>query len=292
MLKKLLSLLGFGRKRATLIVTVPPGRRGCGSLLASDPEGKDLLGGRISVAARADEALARSHGNPARDVMRPYGDPACGTYLLIATDRLAGAPESLRDEIGECQLLFEPSEGDAARAESGGRLMLALHGGRLGTDNRLRATAGGLRVSGRDLETLLRVLSSTDEWRLELREEVPKMLPADLSEEPAGAGIDPPVPFSAEAQRAIERRSRSSGSSDDSWRDRHDDDWRSSRDTYSSSGPAVAAATGAVVGAAAVGAAAAQAAKVSEPPMPPAEPEGGADVAQEGSSDASSGTSY
>ena len=292
MLKKLLSLLGFGRKRATLIVTVPPGRRGCGSLLASDPEGKDLLGGRISVAARADEALARSHGNPARDVMRPYGDPACGTYLLIATDRLAGAPEALRDEIGECQLLFEPSEGDAARAESGGRLMLALHGGRLGTDNRLRATAGGLRVSGRDLETLLRVLSSTDEWRLELREEVPKMLPADLSEEPAGAGIDPPVPFSAEAQRAIERRSRSSGSSDDSWRDRHDDDWRSSRDTYSSSGAAVAAATGAVVGAAAVGAAAAQAAKVSEPPMPPAEPEGGADVAQEGSSDASSGTSY
>jgi len=288
MLKKLLSLLGFGRKQATLIVTVPPGRRGCGSLLASDPEGKDLLGGRIAVAARADEALARSHGNPARDVLRPYGDPACGTYLLIATDRLAGAPEALRDEIGECQLLFEPSEGDAARAESGGRLLLALHGGRLGTDNRLRATAGGLRVSGRDLETLLRVLSSTDEWRLELREEAPKMLPADLSDEPAGAGIDPPVPFSAEAQRAIERRSASPGSGDDdSWRHRHDDDWRSSRDTYSSSGPAVAAATGA-----AVGAAAAQAAKVSEPPMPPAEPEGGADAAQEGSSDSSSGTSY
>jgi len=220
--------------------------------------------------------------------MRPYGDPACGTYLLVAIDRLAGAPESLRDEIGECQLLFEPSEGDAARAESGGRLMLALHGGRLGTDNRLRATAGGLRVGGRDLETLLRVLSSTDEWRLELLEEVPKMLPADLSDEPAGAGIDPPVPFSEEAQRAIERRGASrSSSDDDSWRHRHDDDWRSSRDTYSSSGPAVAAATGA-----AVGAAAAQAAKVSEPPMPPAEPEGGADAAQEGSSDTSSGTSY
>jgi hypothetical protein len=287
MLKKLLSLFGLGRKRATLIVTVPPGRRGCGSLLALDPEGKDLLGGPISVAARADEALARGHGNPSRDVMRPYGDPACGTYLLIAIDRLAGAPESLRDEIGESQLLFEPSEGDAARAESGGRLLLALQGGRLGSDGRLRATAGGLRVRGRDLETLLRVLSSEAEWRLELREEVPKMLPGDLSEEPAGAGIDPPIPFSAEAQRAIERRSASPASSDDSWRDRHDDDWRSSRDTYSSSGPAVAAATGA-----AVGAAAAQAARVSEPPMPPAEPEGGADATQEGSSDPSSGTSY
>lgn len=291
MLKKLLSLLGLGRKRATLVVTVPPGRRGCGALVALDPEGKDLLGGSIPVAARADEALARSHGNPGRDLMRPYGDPACGTYLLIAIDRLAGAPASLRDDIGECQLLFEPSEGDAARAESGGRLLLALHGGRIGADNRLRATAGGLRVKDRDLETLLGVLASEEQWRLELREAVPRMLAADLSDEPAGAGIDPPVPFSAEAQRAIERRSGSPASSDDdSWRHRHDDDWRSSRDTYSSSGPAVAAATGA-----AVGAAAAQAAKVSEPPMPPAQPESGADAADaadEGSSDASSGTSY
>ena len=286
MLKKLLSLLGLGRKRATLIVTVPPGRGGCGALRALDHGGKDLLGGPLSVAARADETLARGHGNPARDILRPYGDPACGTYLLVAIDRLAGAPDALRDEIGEFQLLFEPSEGDAARAESGGRLLLALHGGRLGADNRLRASAGGLRVSGRDLEMLLRVLSSEKEWRLELREEASRMLPADLSNEPAGAGIDPPIPFSAEAQRAIERRS-ASPASDDSWRDRHDDDWRSSRDTYSSSGPAVAAATGA-----AVGAAAAHAAKVSEPPMPPAEPEGGADAAQEGSSDASSGTSY
>ena len=184
--------------------------------------------------------------------MRPYGDPACGTYLLVATDRLAGAPEALRDEIGECQLLFEPSEGDAARAESGGRLLLALHGGRIGADNRLRPTAGGLRVRGHDLEMLLRVLSSEEEWRLEVREEVPKMLAAELSDEPAGAGIDPPVPFSAEAQRAIERRGSSPASSDDdSWRHRHDDDWRSSRDNYSSSGPAVAAATGAAVGAAA-----------------------------------------
>ena len=291
MLKKLLSLFGLGRKRATLMVTVPPGRGGCGALLALDADGRDLLGGPISVAARADEALARGHDNPARDVLRPYGDPACGTYLLIAIDRLAGAPEALRDEIGECQLLFEPSEGDAARAESSGRLMLALHGGHLGADNRLRASAGGLRVSGHDLETVLRVLSGQDQWRLELREEAPKMLTPQMSDEPAGAAVDPPIPFSAEAQRAIERRSASPGSSDDSWRWRNDDDWRSSRDTYSSSGPAVAAATGAAVGAAA-GAAAAQGARVSEPPMPPAEPEGGADAAQEGSSDASSGTSY
>ena len=289
MLKKLLTLLGLGRKRATLVVTVPPGRRGCGSLLAVDAQGKDLLGGTISVAARADEALARGHGNPARDVMRPFGDPACGTYLLIAIDRLAGAPESLRDEMGAAQLLFEPSEGDAARAESGGRLLLALHGGRMGADNRLRATAGGLRVRDRDLETLVGVLASEEQWRLELREEAPKMLPPDLSTEPPGAGIDPPAPFSAEARRAIERRSRSPASSDDdSWRYRNEDDWRSSRDTYSSSGPAVAAATGA-----AVGAAAAQAGKVSEPLMPPAEPEGGADAAQEGASDSSGGgTSY
>src|SRR5258706_14343963 len=280
MLKRLLSLFGLGRKRATLIVAVPPGRNGCGALRALDPDGKDLLGGSISIAARADEALAQRHGNPARDVLRPYGDPACGTYLLIAVDRLAGAPEALRDEIGECQLLFEPSEGDAARAESGGRPMLALHGGRLGADLRLRASAGGLRVSGGDLETLLRVLPGQDEWRLEVREESPRMLSPQISGEPAGAAVDPPIAFSAEAERAIERRSASPGTSDDSWRWRNDDDWRSSRDTYSSSGPAVAAAAGA-----AAGAAAAQGAKVSEPPMPPAEPESGAGAASAGAAD-------
>jgi hypothetical protein len=256
MLKKLLSLFGLGRNRATLIVTAPPGRQSCGGLVALDAEGRDLLGGSISVAVRADDALARGHGNPSRDVARPYGDPPCGTYVLIAIDSLAGAPESLREEIGNWQLLFEPSEGDAARAESGGRLLLGLHAGRLGEDNRLRASAGGLRMSNGDLETLHRVLSGQDGWRLELREETPRMLASLLSSEPAGAGVDPPIPFSAEARRAIERRGSSSGSDDDSWRSR-DDDWRSSRDrdSYSSSGPAVAAAAGAAAGVAAAKAA-------------------------------------
>jgi len=244
MFKKLLSLFGLGSKHARLIVTVGPGRQGCGALVALDRDGKELLAGPIAVAARADEALARGHGNPARDVMQPYGDPACGTYLLIAIDRLAGAPEPLREELGECQLLFEPSEGDAAKAEAAGRLLLALHGGRLGADHRLRPAAGGLRVSNRDLDTLLRVLASERDWRLELREEAPRMLPTALSGEPAGIAVDPPIPFSAEAKRAAERRAPSAD--DDSWRDRHDDDWRSSnRDTYSSSGAAVAGAVGA-----------------------------------------------
>jgi hypothetical protein len=98
MLKKLLSLFGLGRKRATLIVGVIPGRRMCGTLRAFDADGRELLGGPVSVAARCDDALARRHGNPAHDVLRPYGDPPCGTYLLIAIDSLAGAPESLREK--------------------------------------------------------------------------------------------------------------------------------------------------------------------------------------------------
>jgi hypothetical protein len=252
MLKRLLSLFGLGRKRAALIVSVIPGRRMCGALRAFDVDGRDLLGGPISVTARSDDSLARRHGNPQHDVLRPYGDPACGTYLLVAIDSLAGAPESLREELGECQLLFEPSEGDAARAEAGGRLLLGLHGGRLGTDHCLRATAGGLRIRDDDLERVLRVLSATGEWGLEIREESPKMLPSMHSADPAGSAVDPPIPFSVEARRAIERRGSSSSSDDDSWRSR-DDDWRSSRDrdTYSSSGLAVAAAAGAAAGVAA-----------------------------------------
>lgn len=246
MFEKLLSLFGRGRRYATLKVAVPRGRQGCGTLLAFDRDGKELLGGPIVVGARADEVLARRHGNPARDMMQPYGDPACGTYLLVAADRLAGGPEQMRDELGECQLLFEPSEGDAAKAEAAGRLLLALHGGRLGADNRLRPTAGGLRVSNRDLEALLRVLSSEKDWRLELREETPRMLPPALSSEPAGIAVDPPMPFSAEARHSIERRQTADDADEAWWRHRHDDDWRSSsRDTYSSSGAVVAGAAGA-----------------------------------------------
>jgi hypothetical protein len=247
MLKKLLSLFGLGRKRATLVVSVSPDRRTCGALRAFDPDGRDLLGGPISVAARCDDALARGHGNPQHDVLRPYGDPACGTYLLVALDSLADAPDALRKELGDYQLLFEPSEGDAARAEAGGRLLLALHGGRIGNDNCLRATAGGLRIRDSDLERVVRAISVIDEWGLEVREDMPRMLPSALSAEPAAATVDPPVPFSADARSRIERRGgATTRDDDDSWRS-GDDDWRSSRDrdTYSSSGPAVAAAAGA-----------------------------------------------
>lgn len=252
MFEKLLSLFGRGRRRATLKLTVPPGREACGSIVVLGRDGKEMLASPIMVAARADDALARRNGNPARDVMRPYGDPACGTYLLVAIDRLEGAPGPLREELGGCQLLFEPSEGDAAKAEAAGRLLLALHGGRPGADDRIRAGAGGLRVRDRDLEALLRALEKEDAWRLELREEPARMLPPALSSEPAGIAVDPPIPYSTEAKRAIERRQSSVDDDHDSWRYRHDDDWRSSsRDTYSSSGAAVAGAAGAAVGAAA-----------------------------------------
>ncbi len=298
MLKKLLSLLGLGsgRKRAMLIVTVLPSRRMCGVLRALDADGREL-GPPIAVAARSDDALARGHGNPQHDVLRPYGDPACGSYLLIAIDRLAGAPEALRDELGECQLLFEPSEGDAARAEAGGRLLLGLHGGRLGSDQCLRATAGGLRVSNDDLQNLLRTMSGSSEWRLEIREEGPKMLPSAVSAEPAGPAADPPIPFSDEARRAIERRgSPTSTSDDDSWRSR-DDDWRSSRDrdTYASSGPAVAAAAGAAAGMAAANAADNKdiAVEAEEHDVRVMDSGGGAErESGSASSDSSSGTTY
>jgi len=258
MLEKLLSLFGRGRKYATLKVAVPPGRQGCGTIVVLGRDGKELLASPIMVAARADDSLARRHGNPARDVMRPYGDPPCGTYLLVAIDRLEGAPEELRDELGGYQLLFEPSEGDAAKAEAAGRLLLALHGGRAGADDRIRAGAGGLRVRDRDLEALLRALGSEAAWRLELHEERARLLPPAVSSEPAGIAVYPPIPYSTEAKRAIERRQSSADGDHDSWRYRHDDDWRSSsRDTYSSSGAAVAGAAGAAV----AGAAAAQGAQ-------------------------------
>ncbi len=251
MFEKLLSLFGRGRKYATLKVAAPPGRQGCGTIVLIGRDGKQMLASPIQVVARADDALARRHDNPARDVMRPYGDPACGTYLLVAIDRLEGAPDQLREELGSCQLLFEPSEGDAAKAEAAGRLLLALHGGRPGADDHIRAGAGGLRVRERDLESVLRALGNEDAWRLELHEEPARLLPSPVSSEPAGMAVDPPIPYSTEAKRAIERRQSSADDDRDSWRDRHDDDWRSSRDTYSSSGAAVAGAAGAVAGAAA-----------------------------------------
>lgn len=133
-----------------LLIQVDPRRDREGSLALLDANDQVLLG-PVAVCATADAALARRANNAVCDPLRPGGHPPFGTYRLAKVDALEAAE---RSERGPYALSFEPVAGDALHAESFGRLLLDLHGGAPGSDGRLRATSGSLRVDDRVLEEL------------------------------------------------------------------------------------------------------------------------------------------
>ena len=138
-----------------LLVQVDPRRDREGSLTLYD-DGNRVALGPVPVCATADAALARRMQNASCDPMRPGGHAPFGTYRLAKIDALDA---SERSERGPYALAFEPVAGDALHAESFGRLLLDLHGGARGSDGRLRATGGSLRVEDNVVEELARRLS-------------------------------------------------------------------------------------------------------------------------------------
>jgi uncharacterized membrane protein YgcG len=133
-----------------LLVQVDPRRVREGTLTLYDAGDRVLLG-PVPVCATADAAVARRMNNAVCDPLRPGGHAPLGTYRLAKVDALDAAE---RNERGPYALSFEPVAGDALHAESFGRLLLDLHGGAPGSDGRLRATSGGLRVDDQVLEEL------------------------------------------------------------------------------------------------------------------------------------------
>jgi hypothetical protein len=124
-----------------VLVEVDGRRKRLGWLTAFLDDGSRL--GPVEVCLTADEEAARAAGNPERDPLRPKGHAPLGGYRLR---EVRSVPDASQDEYGRHSLVFEPRSGEALQAESFGRLALALHGGALGDDGRLRPTDGGLRV--------------------------------------------------------------------------------------------------------------------------------------------------
>ena len=102
----------------------------------------------------ADPAIAAGLDNPDRDPLRPGGPPPFGRYRLSQVVSTRGLAAEARAEYGPAALAFEPLDGDAATAESYGRLLLLVHGGELGADGRLRPTTGGVRLTDADIGAL------------------------------------------------------------------------------------------------------------------------------------------
>jgi len=123
--------------------------------------------GPAEICATADEALASSAGNAECDPLRPCGHVPFGSYRLKDIQKMSSG---FQDEYGTHALVFEPLSGEALHAESYGRLVLALYGGHLGEDGRLRTTDGGLRVDNTMLNHLVTLASHERDVRLEVKE--------------------------------------------------------------------------------------------------------------------------
>ncbi len=123
--------------------------------------------GPYDACATADPDAARAAGNPSLDPGRPGGPAPFGTYAMksvIAVD------DARRHDLGETAVMFEPLSGDARRAESLGRLVLALHGGMLGADGRVRPTSMGVRLGADALARIVAAARSHASIELEIVE--------------------------------------------------------------------------------------------------------------------------
>jgi len=123
--------------------------------------------GPVEVCATADSAAAEAAGNPTCDPLRPGGHAPFGAYRLKEVKPVA--PELL-DELGDHALVFEPLSGEGRRAESHGRLVLLVHGGRPGEDGRLRPTDAGLRVTPETLGRLVAAAKRGEQVDLDVQE--------------------------------------------------------------------------------------------------------------------------
>jgi hypothetical protein len=154
-----------------IVIGLPTNREYCGALTVVNGLGRIALG-PVPVAARALDDLAAAHGNPTRSSLLAYGDSPAGRYRLqriLNTGR--GTPYPAKS-FGACGLiLMRATDGDAALAEANGRFHIAIQGGRLGRDGRLKATAGAFRISDAHMKCLVALLDGADQAICDCRED-------------------------------------------------------------------------------------------------------------------------
>lgn len=135
-------------------ITLPRDRWRLGTLQVEDVAGH-LVAGPFPCYGKADNAEALAHGNPSRAPTRPYGDHPLGIY------RITEFREHYKD-FGPWFILLEPTAGPALVAARNGRSGLAIHGGPLNAEGRLRPTFGCVRVHDATLLAIRSFLSVGD----------------------------------------------------------------------------------------------------------------------------------
>lgn len=134
-----------------LIARLPHDRVGVGTLTHL------LTSSMFRCRGKADNASAKSHGNPHRSPTRPFGDHPAGRYRIT---KLETSPAGKEDTFGPWRLHVQPLDPNSndecalrERAEAGDDGIM-IHSGRLNADGTLRATYGCLRVDDATMEYL------------------------------------------------------------------------------------------------------------------------------------------
>lgn len=141
---------------AKLIVIVPADRKACGRALLLSVAGVALLG-PIRVLATASRRVARRHGNPTCSPHLPFGHPPSGKFLVTGSlpPGFLHRRPGRYGRLGALLLEAEESPGGGLAPRR-----IALHGGPLDSEGRLRPTRGGVRVSDEDLLNLLTAVNA------------------------------------------------------------------------------------------------------------------------------------
>jgi hypothetical protein len=142
---------------STLIVAVPAGRGALGRAVLLGGDGAPRLA-PITVAATASRSAAAHHGNPRCDHRSLFGHIPTGTYVVTGALPPDGSARRRGGRRSVGALVLAPTAGDALDALRAGRTRFLLHAGPSDPEGRLRPTFGGLRVSDRDLASLLRAI--------------------------------------------------------------------------------------------------------------------------------------
>ena len=142
-----------------LVVVVPHGRAFCGRAFVVGGDGVTRAG-PFRALATASARVAKKHGNADCSPLLPFGHPATGTYVVAASLPPGYVHKKRARRYGRVgALLISPTGGDALRATSNGRKLVAIHGGPRDTKNRLRPTRGGIRLSNTHMGKLIAAIN-------------------------------------------------------------------------------------------------------------------------------------
>jgi len=121
-----------------------------------------VICGPFAVAARANDRLANSRGNPTRNPLHRFGDTPTGSWRV--REILASGLDTNFSavEFGPYGVVvLEATGGDAALADANGRFRILIQAGDLSLDGRLRTTAGAIRMSNDAQFQLIRAIKES-----------------------------------------------------------------------------------------------------------------------------------